>query len=62
MSCDCDLNGGVPGKIEPGPLFPLGETFTAIKIGGALIVMAGVAYAQFAGRRVEEAEEQIDSA
>ena len=40
----------------------LGETFTAIKIGGALIVMAGVAYAQFAGRRVEEAEEQIDSA
>ena len=31
------------------PLFPL-------------IVMAGVAYAQFAGRRVEEAEEQIDSA
>jgi hypothetical protein len=40
----------------------LGETFTWIKIGGALIVMAGVAYAQFAGRRVEAAEEQVDAA
>lgn len=31
----------------------LGEQFTAVKTGGALIVMAGVAYAQFAGRKKE---------
>ena len=39
----------------------LGEHFTWIKIGGAVIVMAGVAYAQFAGRRVEPAEQQVDA-
>ena len=40
----------------------LDESFTWIKITGALIVMAGVAYAQFAGRHVEAAEEQVDAA
>jgi drug/metabolite transporter (DMT)-like permease len=39
----------------------LGEQFTWIKIGGAVIVMAGVAYAQFAGRRIEPAEQQVDA-
>ncbi len=39
----------------------LGEQFGWVKIGGAVIVMAGVAYAQFAGRRVEPAEEQVDA-
>ena len=40
----------------------LDESFTWIKITGAFIVMAGVAYAQFAGRQVEAAEEQVDAA
>ena len=40
----------------------LDESFTWIKISGAFIVMAGVAYAQFAGRQVEAAEEQVDTA
>ena len=39
----------------------LGEQFAWIKIGGALIAMAGVAYAQFAGRHVEAAEKQVDA-
>ncbi len=39
----------------------LGEQFTWIKVGGALIAMSGVAYAQFAGRRVEAAEKQVDA-
>ena len=40
----------------------LDERFTWIKIVGALVVMAGVAVAQFAGRRVEPAEQQVDAA
>ena len=40
----------------------LGEQFSAIKLGGALVVMAGVAYAQFAGREVKPAEQQVDAA
>jgi drug/metabolite transporter (DMT)-like permease len=39
----------------------LGEQFSAIKICGALIVMAGVAYAQFAGRSVAQVEKQVDA-
>ena len=41
--------------------FTLGEQFSAIKIGGALVVMGGVAYAQFAGRVVAPAEKQVDA-
>lgn len=40
----------------------LGEQFSAIKISGALVVMSGVAYAQFAGRKVKPAEQQVDAA
>ncbi len=39
----------------------LGEEFSAIKIGGALIVMTGVAYAQFAGRSVAPVEKHVDA-
>ena len=39
----------------------LGEQFSAIKISGALVVMGGVAYAQFAGRKVKPAEQQVDA-
>ena len=39
----------------------LGEQFTWVKIGGALVVMSGVAYAQFAGRSVVPVEKQVDA-
>ena len=38
----------------------LGEQFTALKLAGAALTMAGVAWAQFGGRRVEPAASQPD--
>jgi drug/metabolite transporter (DMT)-like permease len=40
----------------------LGETFTWLKIAGAAITMAGVAYAQFGGRPPPREAAQPDSA
>jgi drug/metabolite transporter (DMT)-like permease len=40
----------------------LGETFTWLKIAGAAITMAGVAYAQFGGRPPPREAAQADSA
>lgn len=38
----------------------LGEQFTALKLGGAALTMAGVAWAQYGGRRVDAATAQPD--
>jgi drug/metabolite transporter (DMT)-like permease len=37
----------------------LGEQFTALKLGGAALTMAGVAWAQFGGRKVREQERVV---
>ena len=38
----------------------LGEQFTALKLAGAALTMAGVAWAQYAGRNLERAAIQPD--
>ena len=37
----------------------LGERFTALKLGGAALTMAGVAWAQFGGRKVRAGESVV---
>jgi drug/metabolite transporter (DMT)-like permease len=37
----------------------LGEQFTALKLGGAALTMAGVAWAQFGARKVREQERVV---